>query len=57
MLTSIGAILVVSFFAGFGILMAPISPLLILGIFALVATSSIMLDFLKIRVFQYCDLG
>ena len=56
MLTSIAAVLVVSFFAAFGILMAPISPMLILGVFALVATCSVLLDFLKIRVFQYCDL-
>jgi H+-transporting ATPase len=56
MLTSIAAILVVSILAAFGILMAPISPMLILGVFALVVTCSVLLDFLKIRVFQYCDL-
>jgi hypothetical protein len=56
MLTSIAAVLVVSILAAFGSLMAPISPMLIFGVFALVATCSVLLDFLKIRVFQYCDL-
>jgi hypothetical protein len=56
MLTSMAAILVVSLFASFGILMAPISPLLILGVFALVVTCSVLLDFVKIQVFRYCDL-
>lgn len=54
--TSIAAIVVVSFFAAFGILMAPISPMLILGVFALVVTCSVLLDFLKIHVFRYCGL-
>ena len=40
MLTSMAAIVVVSVFAAFGILMAPISPMLILGVFALVVTCS-----------------
>ena len=56
MMTSIAAVLVVSFFAAFGILMAPIRPMLILGVFALVLICSALLDFLKIRVFRYCDL-
>jgi H+-transporting ATPase len=56
MLTSIAAVLVISLLAAFGILMAPISPMLILGVFALVVLCSVLLDFLKTRVFRYCDL-
>lgn len=56
MMTSIAAVLVVNVLATFGILMAPISPLLILGVIALVVTCSVVLGFLKIRVFRYCDL-
>jgi H+-transporting ATPase len=56
MITSTAAIAVVCLFAGFGILMAPISPLLIVGVLALVVTCATLLDFLKIPVFQYCEL-
>ena len=56
MLTSIAAIVFVSLMAAFGVLMAPISPILILGLFALVATCTVLLDFPKMQVFRYVDL-
>lgn len=56
MVTSSAAVVVVSTFADSGILMASISPWLILGVLVLVITCSVALDFLKIRVFQFCDL-
>jgi H+-transporting ATPase len=56
MVASSAAVVVTSTFAALGILMASISLLLILGVLALVIICSVLLDFLKIRVFRYCDL-
>ena len=56
MVASSAAVVVVSTFAASGILMASISPWLILSVLVLVVTCSVALDFLKIRVFRFCDL-
>lgn len=56
LLTSAAAVVVVSLFAAFGILMAPISPKLIFGLFVIVLICAVPLDFLKIWVFRCVDL-
>lgn len=50
--SSLIAILIVSIMAGSGVLMAPISAYLILGLLAVTVVYFILLDFLKIRVFS-----
>lgn len=52
LVTSTAAVIVVSLFAAFGVLMAPLSPFLILATFALVVAFAIPLDFLKIWLFR-----
>ncbi|MBS0202968.1 MAG: plasma-membrane proton-efflux P-type ATPase [Planctomycetes bacterium] len=56
LLTSAGAVLVASLLAGLGILMAPISPSLVIGLFLLVLSCAVLLDFVKVWVFQRVDL-
>lgn len=56
MVTSAAAVLAVSLLACFGILMAPIGPGLVFGVLAVVLATSVVLDVLKIRVFQSCGL-
>lgn len=57
MMTSVAAVLVVSLLACFGILMSPIAPGLVVGVLAVVVSCSVVMDLLKIRVFEYCGLS
>jgi H+-transporting ATPase len=56
MLTSAADLVAVSLLATLGILMAPVSPLVILGLIAVVAITFVFLDFLKIQLFRYFEL-
>lgn len=56
LLSSFADIVVVSVLAALGVLMAPVSPALIAGLIALVAAWFVLLDFLKVRLFQWLDL-
>jgi H+-transporting ATPase len=53
LVASILDILLVSVMAVFGVLMAPISLSLVLGLLALVAIYFLLLDFLKMRIFKF----
>jgi len=55
-LSSIADLVVVSLLAIFGILMAPLTPLFVAGLLALVIASVTMLDFLKYGLFRCFDL-
>jgi H+-transporting ATPase len=58
LLLSSGAdIAAVSFLAAKGILMAPISPVLIAGLLAVVALYLVLVDFVKIRIFRRLRFG
>ncbi|MEJ2398180.1 MAG: plasma-membrane proton-efflux P-type ATPase [Gammaproteobacteria bacterium] len=52
-LASLLDIIVVSLFASFGILMTPISPLLVLALLVVVVVYLLLLDFVKIRIFRH----
>ena len=56
LMTSAAAVVTVGLFATFGILMAPISPVLILGLLAVVLICLVPLDLLKIWLFRYFEL-
>ncbi len=55
-LSSVADVLVVSLLSTCGILMAPISPMVLLALLALVAVYLLLLDFLKVRLFRWRDL-
>ena len=53
LVSSIADVIVVSLLATCGVLMAPVSPLAVLALLALVGVYSLLLDFLKIRLFRW----
>jgi H+-transporting ATPase len=55
-LSSVADVVVVSLLSTFGILMAPISPLVVLALIALVGIYLLLLDFLKTRLFRWYAL-
>lgn len=57
LVTSTAAVIVVSLFAAFGVLMTPISPLLILATLGLVVAFAIPLDFLKVWLFRRVNIS
>jgi H+-transporting ATPase len=55
-LNSVADVVVVSLLSTCGILMAPINPMVLLALLALVAVYLLLLDFLKVRLFGWHDL-
>jgi H+-transporting ATPase len=55
-LSSVADVGVITLLATRGLLMAPVSPLLVLGLLASVAACLVVLDFLKVRLFGYFNV-